>query len=196
MLQSHEARTVIYQRHVPRWVHLACLVPTIGLTATMFWLVFLQPPGDDALIRAEEIDTTGRFIFGFFVLAGFFLTGVFAYRLLRNPPYFILYDTGFEYSPGGVSTGLIRWSEVAELRDETVLQGDSGPGSGRGAVTAVVLHSPEEYIARFPAALEPLFRARLAMNSSPILISKAEFGRDHDTLLGIMREQVAKARQR
>jgi hypothetical protein len=193
MLTKHARRTVIYDRRIPRWIHLACLVPTIGLTGLMAWVVFFRQPSDDPFNRVEEIDATGQIIFGFFVLVGVFMTGVFVYRLFRNPPYFILYEDGFEYSPGGVSTGLIKWSDIVELRDETVLDGGAS-GQGRSPVTAVVLRNPGKYVERFPAVLRPLFAQRMQMNSSPILISQAEFGRDHDAILAIMRGQVAKAR--
>jgi len=191
MLTQHEARTAVYERRTPRWVHLVVLVATIGLTAAMAWFGLLREVEPDAFGRTEEIDPVGKVIFGFFVLIGVFLSGVFGYRLVRNPPYFVMYPDGFEYAPGGVSTGLIKWTDVQELRDETVLQG--GPsGPVRQPVTAVVLRNTAEYIERFPAALKPLFAARMAMNSSPILISKAEFGRDHTAILTVMRDLVAK----
>lgn len=196
MLANHERRQVIYERRAPRWVHLACLVPTIALTGIMLWAAFLKENEPDAFGRTEEIGLAGQVAFGFFVLIGLFLIGVFAYRLFRNPPYFIMYENGFEYSPGGVSTGLIKWSDVVELRDETVVQGGGGYGPERQPVTAVVLRNPGEIIGRFPDPLQSLARARLQMNSSPVLITRGEFGRDHDAMLALMREQVAKANAR
>lgn len=195
MLKNHEPRTVLYDHRAPRWVHAVCLLPTLALTGFMLWFVFLQQHEPDAFGRTDEIGLGGKFVFGFFVLIGVFLTGVFTYRLFANPPYFILYSDGFEYSPGGVSTGIIKWTDVEELRDETVLQ-SGGHGSALIPVTAVVLRNPGEYMAKFPAVLEPLFKARMKMNSSPILITKGDFGRKHEALLAIMREQVAKAQGR
>lgn len=193
MLQDHTPRKIIYDVRAPRWAHFVALVPTIALTGFMGWFVFLRENVPDEFGRTEEIAPAGQFMFGFFVLIGIFLIGVFTYRLFANPPYFLMYEDGFEYSPGGVSTGLIKWSDIVELKDETVLTSSGGLGPSRMPVTAVVLRNPQEYIARFPAALEPLFKARMKMNSSPILITRSEFGREHDALLGIMREQVAKA---
>lgn len=194
MLQDHTPRKIIYDVRAPRWMHFAALVPTMALTGFMGWFVFLREIVPDEFGRTEEIPMTGQFIFGFFVLIGIFLIGVFTYRLFTNPPYFIMYEDGFEYSPSGVSTGLIKWSDVEELREEKVLTNRSGIGGPAWMpVTAVVLRNPQEYIARFPAALGPLFKLRMKMNSSPILIGKSEFGHEHDALLAIMREQVAKA---
>lgn len=125
-------------------------------------------------------------------LVGAGLTLGFLYRLLKNPPCFLLYEDGFEYIPAGVSTGLIKFSDVVELRDETVLVNQVST-TGRNGVTAVVLRNPEEYVRRFPAAMQPLLRARGKMNSSAILITHGEFGSEHDRILAMVRERVAKA---
>ncbi len=125
-------------------------------------------------------------------LVSLLLSVGFAYRWLRNPPTLRLYAEGFEYLPAGVSTGLVKWSDVVELRDETVLVSLVGTPSHR-PVTAVVLRNPDDYLARFPAALRPIFAANRKLNSSPILIGQGEFGPDHGAIMARMRENVAKA---
>ncbi len=145
-------------------------------------------------VRERTNDDAGWRIGAGIALAGsVFMFVVSAVRLIRHRPYFILYEHGFEYSPGGVSTGIIRWTDVLELREETLMHGDGGFPARRG-VTAVVLRNPEEYLARFPAVLRPLLQMRQAMNSSAILIPRGEFGGNDVALVKIMREQVAKAR--
>jgi hypothetical protein len=133
-------------------------------------------------------------VVGLGALVSLLLSVGFAYRALRNPPTLRFYEDGFEYSPAGVSTGLIRWSDVVELRDETVLVSLVGTPARR-PVTAVVLRNPDDYVRRFPAALRPLFAANRKLNSSPILIADGEFGPDHGAIMAIMRENVAKAAQ-
>ena len=91
--------------------------------------------------------------------------------------------------------GIIRWTDVLELREETMLHGDGGYPTRR-LVTAVVLRNPEEYLARLPTVLRPLIQKRLEMNSSVILIPRGEFGGDDGAVVGIMREQVQKAGSR
>lgn len=190
-MSSHaSSRQVVYDVRAPRWLHFIWLVLTTALTATMIWFVFLKEPESG---RADEMDLPSTIAFGFFCLIGLFMIGVFCYRLFANKPYFVLYADGFEYSPGGVSTGLIKWTDVLELREETVLQGAGGFGPQRTPVTAVVLRNPAEYMRTFPAVLQPLLSYRMKMNSSPILITRWEFGHKHVAILEHMREQVARA---
>lgn len=168
-------------------MHLVSLVAAAVLTSAFVYFIFLRAGAD--------FDAGWKIGFGAAIAVGVFLTVVFTFRLIRNPPYFVLYEHGFEYSPGGVSTGLIKWTDVLELREESVLNSLAGT-PGRRAVTAVVLRNPEELVRRFPAALRPLFELRMKMNSSPILIARGEFGGDSTALMTILREQVAKANAR
>lgn len=157
----------------------ALLVAAFG-----YFLFGTQRTDDDAVWRVGA---------GIALAVSALMVAVSAVRLVRHRPYFIIYEHGFEYSPGGVSMGTIRWTDVLELREETVLHGDSGFPARRVA-TAVVLRNPEEYLARFPMVLRPLIQQRLAMNSSVILIPRGEFGGKDAAIVGIMREQVKKAR--
>lgn len=179
----------LYERRAPRWVHVACLIPTIALTAFMIHFVFLREPEIDAFGRSDELETRFEVIFGFFCVIGLIMTGVFAHRLVRNPAYFILTEEGFSYSPGGVSTGLIRWSDIVEIKEETVIEGTQF-GPGYSPAVAVVLRNPEEYVARFPKVLKPLFALRGELNSSPLMLRRADFGEDYAAIKQIMDEQV------
>lgn len=182
---------ILYEKRAPRWIHFICLLLTIVLVGTMAYFVFLQEPSSHPFEQSEEIDAGGKMIFGFLILIGVFMTGVFAYRLLKNPAYFVITEEGFEYSPGGVSTGLIRWGDIAEFREENVITSHSGIGGPAIEVAlSVVLRNPEEYVARYPKVLKPLFAVRQAMNSSPLLMRPSDFGRDYQSILTIMREQV------
>lgn len=181
----------VYSHRSPRWPHFLSLLGAIILTAVAIRVLFfglgeLESPlktGDWAL--AAGVGVGG--------VVSLFLSIGFASRWLRNPPTLRIYEEGFEYSPAGVSTGLIKWSDVVELRDESVLVSLVGTPSRR-PVTAVVLRNPDDYLARIPAPLRPIFIVNRKLNSSPILIAAGEFGPDHAAILAIMRENVAKAR--
>lgn len=180
---------ILYERRAPVWVHLASLVPTVALTAFMIFFVFVRQPEVDAFGRSDELGLGFKLVFGFFCVIGLFLTGVFAYRLVVNPAYFVLTDEGFSYSPGGVSTGLIRWSDIIELREEGVIEGTQ-VGPRVSAALAVILRNPEEYIARFPRVLKPLFQLRAELNSSVLLLRIADFGRDYPVVRQMMDDQL------
>ena len=55
---------------------------------------------------------------------------------------------------------------------------------------AVILRNPEEYMARFPKALKPLFLLRAELNSSVLLLRIADFGKDYPRVRQMMEERV------
>jgi hypothetical protein len=181
---------ILYSIRAPRWVHLVSMLPTIAVTSAIAYFVFVREPVSDGFGSTTEIGGDFKLIFGGFVLLGIFLTGVFAYRFVKRPSGFMMTEEGFEYSPGGVSTGLIRWGDVIELKEESVLTSGSGIAPRRESALAVVLSNPEEYLARFPAALRPLLALRAQTNSSPLLLNPRDLGRDYGVVIGMMREQV------
>ena len=192
MPRRSDPRPVLYERRMPRWPHAVALLGALLLTSVAIRILFFGLGEIESPV--ETADWGKAAIFGAVGLVCVFLSGVFAYRLVRNPPTLVLFEDGFEYTPAGVSTGLIKWSDVLELRDETLVVNVTNARNNR-RVTAVVLRDPEEYMSRFPAALRPVFAANLNLNSSPILITPGEFGDDHDAIIAIMRENIAKPRE-
>ncbi len=184
-----------YTARTPRFLHLLCLLPTIGLTVLFGDLVFL--PGD-GLLDAEtkaQVDGFGRLIFGFFTFVGVFLCGVFLYRFIKNPWYFRMDEEGFEYAPGGVSLGRIKWSDVERLEYTTVKRGvATSPTHLR--VLGVYLKDPAGFIAARPLALHALFEARRFDSGTPLVFQSGEFGGQHDKVVAQMRECLARAQAR
>lgn len=184
-----------YTARVPRLLHLVCLVPTIGLTVLFTDLVFLPGEGLLPAETKEGVDGFGRLIFGFFTFVGVFLSGVFLYRFIKNPWYFRMDEEGFEYSPGGISSGVVKWSEVERLDYTTVKQG--GPVSPTHLrVLGVYLKDPASYISRQPLALHALLEARKFDSGTPLVFQQREFGSRHDQVVAQMRECLARAQAR
>ncbi len=190
MPSSSPSAPVVFTFRAPRWGHLVALLAAGFLTA-IFLRVLIAGLGElESPLATKDWPLAVGVCVG--AAVGLFLCGVFAYRLFRNPPTLKILEAGFEYCPAGVSTGLIKWSDVVELRDESVLTSLVGQ-PGRRPVTAVVLRNPDDYVKQFPAALRPIFAVNRKLNSSPILITPGEFGADHDAIIAIMRENVIKA---
>lgn len=181
-----------FEFRIPRWIHLLCLVPTVGLTLLFLDLVFLPDAGLLPLETGEEIDTMGKVIFGFFTFVGIFLTGVFAWRFVKNPLIFRMDDEGFEYNPAGVSSGFVRWVDVEKLDYTQVKVGRPG-GTQFMKVLGVYLKDPATYINRQPMALHALFEARRYDSGTPLVFNSGEFGRQHDRIIAGMRERHARA---
>ncbi len=185
-------RQVILEHRAPRLAHLVCALAGALLT-TVFILVGWFGLGDrDPLFTAPDSGWEIKLGLSVATVVGAALTLGFFYRLIKNPPTIVVYEEGFEYVPAGVSTGLIKFSDVIEFRDEIVVRSITNRNNGT-LVTAVVLRNPDEYVRRFPSGLRHLMQARLQTNSSPILITPGEFGPDHDRIMAMIRERVAKA---
>lgn len=184
-----------YTARAPRFLHLVFLVPTIGLTLLFSDLVFMPGDGLLATETKEQVDGFGRFVFGFFAFVGVFLSGVFLYRFIKNPWYFRMDEEGFEYAPGGVSYGRVKWSEVERLDYTTVKQGGAiSPRQLR--VLGIYLKDPASFIARQPLPLHALFEARRYDSGTPLVLQSGEFGRRHDQVVAQMRDCLARAQAR
>jgi len=193
MLTLNPKPMIPYQRRAPRWMHVLCLVPTVGLTAVLTDAVFL--PGE-LLFPAEtkeQIDPVGRLILGLLSLVGAFLAGVFLYRVVKSPVWFRMDERGFEYSPGGISTGFIPWTDVERIDDVPVLQGGAG-GARTVRALGVHLKDPASYIARQPHALHVLFEQRRYHSGTPLVIAAGDFGSERERVVTTMRDCVARAR--
>jgi hypothetical protein len=178
----------------PRWTYGVALLATLFAGALLYTIVFVGL-GDNLPLRESDRFTSALGL-GLWVAALViaFLTVVFGSRFVRPPRILLITKDGFEYAPAGVSFGFIKWNEVRELRDETV-QTNVASIRGLRPVTAVVLRDGEAFQQRFNGTARLLFQGRVARNSSPILIPKGEFGRDHDNVITKMREMVAGAKK-
>lgn len=188
---------ILYEQRSPRIVHLIALLGTLILVGALVGFVFL--PGSDPGPGGApvEIGNTGRIVFGFLTLAGIFLSGVFGYRLIKNPVTFRMTEEGFEYNPSGVSTGLIRWTDIEEIKYVPVLTNRSGIGGpARLFPVGIILKDPQSYIARHPAAMGVLFEYRKFESGTPLVFTFGEFGRNHERVVAMMQEQVRLANSR
>lgn len=181
-------RMTRYERRAGRLpLALALLLP-VAFTGTMWYFGFVR--GTDA--NGEPLPTGAKVALGAGAALGAVFCCYFGYKLVRNPVYFAMHDEGFWYAPAGVSTGLIRWRDIMEVREVGVMSDTTGPMSKSPAL-AVVLRDPEEYIRRFPAVMAPLFRFNLERYGSPVLIPAADFRSDYAMIKSRMEEQIRHA---
>lgn len=68
------------------------------------------------------------FFYLFYVIAHLLFIG-FTINAIRNQPFFVLTTHGFLYEPGGISPGLIYWTNINEMKEATLLKRNSRRGN-------------------------------------------------------------------
>lgn len=153
-------------------------------------------PGDAFAFEQEPIPLEGKAIIGFFTVVWVFLVVAITTRAVRNPPWFVLTAKGFVYQPGDVSAGLIRWQDVADIKEDEVI---TNGGNGRGGPVAsktlvVVLRNGERYVTRYNPVLSAVVRLGTGVlraqtgGRGDIYIDPADFGPRYDEIKTMMRE--------
>jgi len=95
---------------VPNLIVIALTLSLMGITT---WAIFfkaddpLEPKGPGLIIPAI-IGPIGCAVLYFAVKT-----------IILRPPVIRIDQDGFEYNPGGVSTGLITWSDIDDIREVT-----------------------------------------------------------------------------
>ncbi|GAA4320833.1 STM3941 family protein [Flaviaesturariibacter amylovorans] len=165
-----------------RFLYLIPIVIALGLMFLFVYFTFVNPEGN-------EMPTMMYVMSGFMVLVGSFLSVKLFQRFLRNEFVFRMDDEGIESNEGGITTGLIRWSEIKEAREIKV------PSSNRRSmatetVLALYLHHPEKQRARYNPALQALTNFAGELMGSSVLITPAVLGNQYNRALELIRARV------
>jgi hypothetical protein len=121
-------------------------------------------------------------------------------RLIKNPSVFSIYKEGFESNTNGVSTGIIKWSNVKRL-EEVIVSSNSGSGTRREAVLAVYLKDPEAYTKEQPRLVRFFLNLAnrtgrykltdykdITEDAAPIMLPMVVFGKKYDEVKNKMYE--------
>ena len=162
------------------WPHLLITPIALGLAATAYWAFFLKedadPPGTEAYL------VTG----GMALIA---LTIVFfAMKLvIKRPDVILVNDQGFEYNPGGVSSGFVYWTDVLEVKRVAVrtTAGDA-PGPVWETTLAVKLKDPAAYRGQFNPFLRGLMNLNEKMYDADIFIRIGSLGKQAEAVERLM----------
>lgn len=172
----------------------APLMGTLALVVLMNMLVFAP---DSFSLERQSIGFGEIAAFGFFYVVGHFLLLVFGLRALRNRPFFVLTQRGFLYEPGDLSPGLVRWEDVAGVKETQLLY---GPGSYAGPSTQTALVVTLKNGKAYAQAYNPLLRGLLALllpavryqagGSGDIVLVAADFGDRYDEVKALIGRHV------
>jgi hypothetical protein len=183
----------------PRTAAIVWLVLTVWLVGGLASLAFV--PADVLADIDVQNPLTGDLSLEFkaaialFAGIGLFLILVFATRAIRNRPWFLLGSLGFVYRPGDVSAGVVRWSDIREIKTGEVLSAQGrGPSVLKPALIVILKH-PERYTQQYTLLLGLLVRALTKVLSAQteggdLYLDPDDFGADYEKVVGLMRERA------
>lgn len=175
-------------------------IPLVGVLPFVvgFNLFLLKP--DIVPIDTTRVSIAELLIFWLFYGIAHLLLIVFLLRAVRNRPFFIITEKGFLYEPGDISPGLIRWEDVAEIKEAKLLFGQgtvSGPTTR--PVLAVGLEDPEKYSAKYTPLLGMLNRlltkAVRYQTEGPgdVVLATEDFGNRYGEVRNLLMEKAKAA---
>jgi len=179
-------------------INLVLLLLVLGFSAGLNLILF----SPQLIFDEEQINHFQLFekmIFGFFYVVAHFLVIVFGLRLFKGmPPFFIATEKGFCYEPAGVSTGWILWEDISEVKETTILYGNTGiTGPALVPVIGIKLINPEVYnTAAYTPLLQKLVSAGQKLNNfqtegaGDILLVPSDFGKDYDRVITLFKERT------
>lgn len=126
------------------------------------------------------------------LVVGAFLTFQFTRQFFKPPVTFRMDQEGFEYNPAGVSSGLIRWNEVASI-EEKQIKTMSGSVPGFSTVLAVTMKDPAAFRKRYNVLLRKAVQLSEDVNHASVLIEPAALGKQYGEIRDTMIRQAGEA---
>lgn len=152
------------------WGHAIALFFTIVLMILTYWAMFIQ--------NTEKFTTTMYII----SLVIFSIGTVIIFKsiqiFIKRPDVILINGQGFEYNPGGVSSGFIPWSNVLEVRRVDVrTEGGNIGGPVWETTLAVKLKVPGDYTKHFNFLMKPLLKINQNLYDADIFMRISSFGK-------------------
>lgn len=157
---------------------------TVNLATLALWpdLRAAAAGGFGAVAAWPQIGLEVKAVMMFFSAVAAFLLLALIQRAVLNPPWFVLSREGFLYEPGGISPGLIRWRDVRDIKEDTVLAGSNSYNGPRlDPVLVITLRDYEKYLSAYNPVLRFLVRAgtrvlRYQTKGGDIYLNPLHFG--------------------
>lgn len=161
-------------------VHIIALLAVLLLMGTTAWAFFWKEKpleiAGPAIIIISIIGGIGSVII-FFVLK----------IIITRPAVITIDENGFEYNPGGVSSGWVTWSNVAEIKEvEVRTQKGVMNGPFMETTLAIKLKDPDLYRNRFNPIIRGLMKLNDKMYDADIFFRISNFGKEADTVKMLM----------
>jgi hypothetical protein len=159
---------------------LVVVLATLLLISVVGWAFFL---------KEDPIPLAGPAIIIFFIIGGIgTLVLFFAFKMIiRRPATITINQEGFEYNPGGVSTGFIPWTNVAEIKEvEVRTQKTNSSGPVWETTLGIKLKEPAPYRNQYPSIIRGLMKVNDNMYDADIFFRLTDFGNQVDEVKTLM----------
>jgi hypothetical protein len=160
--------------------HFIILLLVLLLLGIVVWAFYFK---EDPLIK----DVAGIMICAFIGLLGCVVLYFNLKMLIKNPAVLKINADGFEYNPGGVSSGWVQWSNVEELKyvDVRSVHGNVN-GVNLETVFSVKLKDNTSYLKQYNFTIRDLMQTTRKMYDTDILFSLSSFGKRLDEVVALM----------
>ncbi len=173
-----------------RIVQLVILIPVLGLMSIMVWAFYFKV---DPLMK----DDTGIIVCAIIGILGSIVLYFNLKMLIQNPAIITINKDGFEYNPGGVSSGWIQWSNVEEIKYVDVkTERRNSQGVNLETALAVKLKDNTIYLNQYNIVIKGLMKINQGMYDADILFSLSSFGKRCDDVVALMDKNWASSKKR
>lgn len=162
--------------------HLIVFLAVLLLMSITFWAFFLKE-------EPVEFGQGGIIIIAIIGGIGSIVLYMSLKTMIQRPAIITINENGFEYNPGGVSSGWIPWTNVAEVKSVEVRtqQGNlNGPIWER--TLAVKLKDPAPYRDQYNVLLRGLMKLNDNMYDADIFFRLSSFGKQVDEVITLMNQ--------
>lgn len=163
-----------------RLPHVIIILAVLLLMSITFWAFFL---------KEDTVAIDGEAIIIMLIIGGIGAVVLFMAlkNIIQNPDVLLLNEIGFEYNPGGVSSGFMEWTNVADIKfvDLRTSQGQLN-GVIWERTIAVKLKDPSLYRNQFNPLMKGLMDSNKIMYEGDIFFRISSFGKQFEQVHSLM----------
>lgn len=160
--------------------HFIVILAVLLLMGITFWAFFLKD-------EPVEFGQTGIIILSIIGIIGSAVIYMALKIIIQRPAVITINENGFEYNPGGVSSGWIPWTNVAEIKDVDV---NTQQGTLNGPILeralAIKLKDPTSYRDQYNILLKGLMKLNENMYDADIFFRLSSFGKQVNEVKTLM----------
>ena len=160
--------------------HLIILLALLLLSSVVLWAFFFKE-------QPFQKGSVGMFIC---IISSILICVMLYFNLkmiIKNPAVITINEQGFEYNPGGISSGWIPWSNVQEIKFVDVRTSSQNPENIKfKTAIAVKLNDNTTYLNQYNFALKALIKLNTEKYNADILFRKSDFGKKYNEVYDLV----------